>query len=46
MIEKNGTWDEGLDVRTMSMLEAKASVGYGGVKKGWKSLKGKDNRVV
>lgn len=46
MIEKNGTWEEGLDVRTMSMLEAEASVGYEGVKMGWKSLKGKDNRVV
>ena len=46
MIEKNGTWGEGLDVRRVQILEAKASVGYGGINIDREFIKGKEHQGV
>ena len=44
MTEINGTWGGGLDVRSVSILEA--IVGHGGINFDQDFIKGRDHRVV
>ena len=46
MIEKYETWGEGLDLRRVSILEAKSSVVYGVVNISREFIEGKENIVV